>query len=123
MHARWTALAAATTLTGSCIPIEQVPPPFFTPRPPYPPEQVIPGQMPYSSPSGPEDYPSPIEPQPQGNPSPPPSQPGSYPPARKTLDRNEVISPYPPHHRIDVTGFQSGQLARDPYTDKIFRIP
>lgn len=46
-----------------------------------------------------------------------------YPVAQRTSNPDEVLSPYPPHHRINVAGFQSGQLARDPKNQKIFRIP
>ena len=47
----------------------------------------------------------------------------SYPIARRTNNPNEVESPYPPNHRINVEGFQSGQLAKDPKTGKIFQVP
>lgn len=57
-------------------------------------------------------------------PSGPPSSQGSdYPVAQRTSDPNEVLSPYPPHGRINVEGFQPGDLARDPTNQKIFRIP
>lgn len=46
-----------------------------------------------------------------------------YPTAQRTSNPDEVLSPYPPHHRINVEGFAPGQLARDPKTGKIFRIP
>jgi len=52
-----------------------------------------------------------------------PSGPGSYPYAEKTSNADQVISPYPPYNVIDVAGFRSGQLARDPSNQKIFRIP
>ncbi|MEP4078093.1 hypothetical protein [Haloferula sp.] len=53
------------------------------------------------------------------------SQPGSatYPAARKTDNPNIVESPYSPNHKVNVRGFSSGQLARDPQNGKIFRIP
>jgi hypothetical protein len=34
-----------------------------------------------------------------------------------------VISPYEPYHVIDIEGFRSGQLARDPSNNRIFRVP
>jgi len=46
-----------------------------------------------------------------------------YPVAERTENPNFVISPYPPFNVIDVTGFNSGQLAEDPSTNKIFRVP
>lgn len=57
-----------------------------------------------------------------GNPAPPPAA-EDYPVARRTAKPTEVISPYPPYNVIDVTGFRSGQLARDPSNQKIFRVP
>lgn len=48
---------------------------------------------------------------------------GDYPTARKTTKASEVISPYAPYNVIDVEGFSSGQLARDPSNGKIFRVP
>lgn len=66
-------------------------------------------------------------PPPSGYNSPPPgtSTPGSsgYPLARRTSKPNQVLSPYPPYNVIDVTGFKSGDLARDPGNRKIFRVP
>jgi len=46
-----------------------------------------------------------------------------YPVAERSENPDQVFSPYPPHHRIDVSGFRSGQLARDPKTNEIFRVP
>ena len=34
-----------------------------------------------------------------------------------------VKSPYPPYNELDVTGLGTGQLAIDPTTDQIFRVP
>lgn len=61
-------------------------------------------------------------PQPPVTPTPAP-QPPSYPTAQKTKNPNEVISPYPPYNVIDVTGFKSGQKAKDPSNKKIFIVP
>ncbi len=47
----------------------------------------------------------------------------SYPMAERTDNPNRVISPYAPYNVIDVEGFRSGQLAKDPSNQKIFRIP
>ena len=57
-------------------------------------------------------------------PQPPaPTQTKNYPTATATENQNLVISPYKPHNVIDVRGFQSGQLAKDPSNNQIFRIP
>jgi len=67
------------------------------------------------------------QPEPDINPAPRPPDPepvrGEYPLARRTDNPNQVISPYDPFNVIDITGFNSGQLARDPSNQKIFRIP
>ena len=34
-----------------------------------------------------------------------------------------VVSPYPPHNELDVSGLPSGSLAVDPTTKKVFRVP
>lgn len=46
-----------------------------------------------------------------------------YPFAERTDSPDRVISPYSPYNVIDVEGFRSGQLAKDPSNGKIFRIP
>lgn len=46
-----------------------------------------------------------------------------HPLATATSNADEVISPHPPFKRVNIAGFKSGQLARDPYNQKIFRIP
>lgn len=46
-----------------------------------------------------------------------------YPVAQRTANPNQVISPYAPYNVIDITGFNPGQLARDPSNNEIFRIP
>lgn len=47
----------------------------------------------------------------------------SYPVARTTDQPGRVLSPYAPYKVIDVEGFQSGALAKDPSNGKIFRVP
>ena len=42
---------------------------------------------------------------------------------RKTGKSGRVISPYPPYKELDVTGLDSGSLALDPTTQKIFEVP
>ncbi len=115
------ALAAATVLLTSCIPPEDGPPARFQPNPPSPPERVDPnGQTP--DPYGQNHDISPPAPPTPPEPA-PPSRPGDYPLARPTAKPGEVISPYEPYNVIDVAGFHSGQLARDPSNKKIFRVP
>jgi len=46
-----------------------------------------------------------------------------YPSAERTDNPNQVLSPYSPYNVIDVEGFRSGQLAKDPSNGKIFRVP
>lgn len=60
-------------------------------------------------------------PDPDAAPQPVPKQ--DYPVAKRTANPNEVISPYAPYNVINVEGFKSGQLAKDPSNKKIFRIP
>jgi hypothetical protein len=60
------------------------------------------------------------------SPDAPPAAPAprpSYPEAKRTANPNQVISPYAPYNVIDVEGFKSGQLAKDPSNQKIFRVP
>lgn len=108
--------AAAALILASCIPPPPipVPPPLFRPNPPYPPEPVDP----YGE--NPDRYGQNPTPAPQPEPN---VRPGEYPTARSTDKPNEVISPYEPFNVIDVEGFRSGQLARDPSNQKIFRVP
>jgi hypothetical protein len=47
----------------------------------------------------------------------------TYPTATRTANPSQVLSPYEPFNVIDVDGFKSGQLARDPSNQKIFRVP
>lgn len=100
----------------SCQPPPNVPPPHLRPNPPYAPTPV--------PPYGPgNDISPPPEPQPE---PPPPTAAGNYPTAKPTANPTEVISPYEPYNVIDISGpppFKSGQLARDPSNQKIFRVP
>lgn len=102
------AIPAAAILLAACTPPPDVPPPRFRPNPPYPPEIVDPPVD-----GGYSDQ----------TPPPPPTRPGEYPTAQPTANPNEVISPYAPYNVIDVEGFRSGQLARDPSNKQIFRVP
>jgi hypothetical protein len=52
----------------------------------------------------------------------PPTQ-DEHPVAQRTANPNHVISPFSPFNVINVEGFRSGQLAKDPSNGKIFRIP
>jgi hypothetical protein len=58
---------------------------------------------------------------PQPAPQPKPRQ--EYPLAEATENPGRVISPYAPYNVIDVEGFKSGALAKDPSNGKIFRVP
>jgi hypothetical protein len=104
---------AAACLAGlaSCTPPPPVPPPRFQPNPPFAPEQVSPdhSQADFAPPP-----PAPVQ---------PPTATGGYPIAQRTANPDQVLSPYEPYNVIDVAGFKSGQLARDPSNQKIFRIP
>jgi len=80
---------------------------------------------PYAPQGGPGAYPNSGGYEPPATSTPPRTStgPGSYPYAEKTANPDQVLSPYPPYNVIDVAGFRSGQLARDPSNQKIFRIP
>ena len=112
---KYPTLAAAACLAtlSSCINPE--PPPYgFQPIRPMPQGDVRPyGEQPF-------DVSPPPEPRPQ---PPPPTATGGYPTATRTANPDQVLSPYEPYNVIDIAGFTSGQLARDPSNQKIFRIP
>jgi hypothetical protein len=110
-------VAAITALLVSCIePLPPVPGPHFKPNPPYAPQPVDPTAE--NPPNGqPSDVPPPTE-----NPG-SPSRPGEYPTAKPTTKSNEVVSPYEPYKVINVEGYKSGELVRDPHNKKIFRVP
>jgi hypothetical protein len=108
-------VAAITALLVSCI--EPLPPatgPRFTPNPPYPPQQV--------DPTAENPQPSDVPPSPE-DPSATPTRSGEYPTAKPTTNSNEVVSPYEPYKVINVEGYKSGELVRDPHNKKIFRVP
>jgi hypothetical protein len=107
-------LASIGSLALSSCVYEAPPPPRFMPNPPYPP-QVVP----------PSDYRTDISPPPAPSlPQPtPPTATGGYPTAERTANPDQVLSPYEPYNVIDVAGFKSGKLVRDPSNQKIFRVP
>ncbi len=118
--------AALISLTGlvSCInPYDPYdPPPRYQQRP-----YTQPPVDPYGRNSQPDPYGAPDpdfnrRPEPRPLPPTPPAA-GGYPTATRTANPNQVLSPYEPFNVIDVEGFTSGQLARDPSNQKIFRIP
>ncbi|MEM8952518.1 MAG: YMGG-like glycine zipper-containing protein [Verrucomicrobiota bacterium] len=81
----------------------------------------------YRAPQNPYPPSNPSAPAPT-SPTPPAYQPVTsgtpeYPTARPASERNRVFSPHPPHNLINTEGFQSGDLAIDPTTNKVFRIP
>jgi hypothetical protein len=47
----------------------------------------------------------------------------SYPTGTPTSNPGYVKSPYSPYNVIDVSGFRSGELAVDPTTNQVFRVP
>lgn len=123
-------------LSASCFytPYDPGYPPYYGPPPPYgtgspysetgryEPLPPVPGgdSRPAPSPGGssaPQTRPAPA-PAPPANPGRP-----EYPTAERTDRPNYVLSPYAPYNVIDVTGFKSGQLAKDPSNGKIFRVP
>lgn len=105
-------LTAAVAGLSSCFP--EPPPPRFRPNPPYAPDSVDPYEE--TTPTRP---PGPERPEPPA----PPTATGGYPTATRTENPDQVLSPYEPYNVIDVAGFKSGQLARDPSNQKIFRVP
>ena len=56
-------------------------------------------------------------------PEPAPKPRTEHPTAEATETPGRVLSPFPPHNVIDVEGFKSGALAKDPSNGKIFRVP
>jgi hypothetical protein len=99
-------------------------PPPGTPPPRYRQDQSLAPQR--VNPYGPDYDVSPISPPPLPplpQPTPRPTGPGEYPVAARTANPNQVLSPYEPYNVIDIEGFKSGQLARDPSNQKIFRVP
>ncbi|GAA5123033.1 hypothetical protein JIN84_10860 [Luteolibacter yonseiensis] len=110
------ATAALASLV-SCFPPEPMPPPH---RPAYGPDYDISPPPPPSRP--PESTFSDAGAPPPSTP-PPPTANGNFPTATRTEQPDRVLSPYEPYNVIDTTGFKSGQLARDPSNQKIFRVP
>lgn len=112
-------IVAAALVFASCTPPEPVPPPRFRPNPPYPPQQVDP----YGQPVDPNaPYSDTTQPAPPNQPE-TPTRPGEFPTARLTEVPNVVVSPYEPFNKVDVSDYKPGELARDPYNKKIFRVP
>ncbi len=98
-------------------------PPYYggahAPRAPYSEpgnyEPLPPNRGPETRPAPPRETPPAPDPQPQGRPS--------HPVAERTDKPNQVLSPFPPYNVIDVSGFRSGQPAKDPSNGKIFIVP
>ena len=132
-------------------PYAQQPPPYRGGEPysPYGPGGRAPGPYsPYAPAPGTDGETGRLDPVPDGNRPPPPVAPRptspridpdmdvadndppaapaprpTYPEAKRTANPNQVISPYAPYNVIDVEGFKSGALAKDPSNGKIFRVP
>ena len=47
----------------------------------------------------------------------------NYPTGTVGSKPGRVVSPYEPHHELDVRGLPSGSLALDPTTQKVFKVP
>lgn len=48
----------------------------------------------------------------------------NYPYATRSSENpNYVVSPYPPHNTIDISGYNPGQIVKEPGTTRIFRVP
>jgi hypothetical protein len=77
-------------------------------------------RRPRPNPYGEQEQPQPDRPDGQGEIINPPTE---HPVAQRTANPNHVISPFSPFNVINVEGFRSGQLAKDPSNGKIFRIP
>ena len=105
-------VAASLAGLASCTPPPTVPPPRFQPNPPFAPAPVSPDGTSLD-----------VSPPPAPTPPAPPTATGGYPTAERTANPDQVLSPYEPYNVIDVEGFKSGQLARDPSNKKIFRVP
>ncbi len=92
---------------------------------------ILPPPMPSGPPdesAAPPNQPGPTADTPpadSGTPAPAPDGPRQeeYPVAKPTHNPDQVISPYEPYNVIDVSGYHSGQMVRDPSNRKIFRIP
>jgi hypothetical protein len=121
-------ISVVTLLLGAaaCKP-QPVYPPNAGPRRPNPPQPYNQyGQRPpYYGDQGSNalDYNPTYGTQPTPPPAPPVPPRDQYPVAERTDNPNRVLSPYAPYNVIDVEGFRSGQLAKDPSNGKIFRVP
>ncbi|QTN31341.1 hypothetical protein HZ994_03015 [Akkermansiaceae bacterium] len=120
-----TAGLAGCLLLVSCEPLPVGPEPRSGPygrdqRQSYPGGRYQQPENRYGQPDG--RYGTGMELPPEPQPAPQPTR-DQYPSAERTDNPNQVISPYAPYNVIDVEGFRSGQLAKDPSNGKIFRIP
>lgn len=94
---------------------QPAPAPYGTPQPGTPSAPGIQNPTPYG--------PSPYGPAPAPAPTPGSRIPNEYPVAQRTTNPDQVISPFDPKRVIDISGYKSGQLVRDPENKKIFRVP
>lgn len=106
---------AAASLVGfaSCSSPTPAPPTRYRPDPPFTPESL--------TPAGAQNDVAPPTLSPPTSSDPPMID--GYPTAGRTANIDQVLSPFEPFNVIDVSGFKSGQLVRDPSNKKIFRIP
>ncbi len=117
--ARYASLMIGACLVSSCV--EPMPPDVWDEN--VPPDMYAPHDGPGRTEATENPTTSPAPP-PDIQQAPPATlSPEEYPTAKPTSNPDRVISPYEPFNVIDVSGFHSGQLARDPSNRKIFRIP
>jgi len=90
---------------------------FYLNEDPTTEELLQPSLNPTVQPTVPAPTPT-VAPKPQ-----PPLDRSKLPTAQRGDTMSRVVSPYPPHNQLDVTGLPSGSLARDPSVGKIFIIP
>ena len=140
---KYAVLGIATILSVSCEPPPPYPPPSRDFRPYGPEVDRLRSQGRYpearnDDPYGtynrprPDDFEREVDPRaPRIDPNIDPGEPTAprqptrteYPVATPTTRPDQVLSPYAPYNVIDVEGFKTGQLAKDPSNGKIFRIP
>ncbi len=126
---KWIGLGILGLMVVACEPYPPQRGPYGPrPAPYYDDERYPPRDSAYAPPSRfeTEDFNERPNYRPQRRPEPevqaPPNR-EQYPVAQRTANPNQVLSPYSPYNVIDVEGFRSGQLAKDPSNGKIFRVP
>lgn len=106
-------------------PTQTLPPRPVTPKVPEPPKRSFAGESPVTT-STLRTAPGAVEAQtskPASDATQEVENPAGVPTATKTATAGLVKSPHTPHNEIDVSGLPSGTLAKDPTTQKLFRVP